>query len=107
MVTNNNGRMSATTANPGAMPPEERSDWPEYLPPFLANAAQVAPNGQLWVQQAVASDDTAPTYDIFDASGKLTGRVVLPKGVAWSGCSARCYVARADETIAVFSGSLQ
>lgn len=98
MVTNNNGRMSASTANPGTMLPEERSDWPEYLPPFLANAAQVAPNGQLWVLQAVASDDTAPTYDIFDASGKLTGRVVLPKRSRVVGFgSATVYVARADE----------
>lgn len=98
MVTNNNGRMSASTAPPSAMPPEERSDWPEYLPPFLANAAQVAPNGQLWVQQAAASDDTAPTYDIFDGSGKLTGRVVLPKRSRVVGFgSASVYVARADE----------
>lgn len=98
MVTNNNGRMSASTAPPSAMPSEERSDWPEYLPPFLANAAQVAPNGQLWVLQAAASDDTPPTYDVFDATGKLTGRVVLPKRSRVVGFgSAAVYVARADE----------
>ncbi|MGH7711860.1 MAG: hypothetical protein ACREOG_11290, partial [Gemmatimonadaceae bacterium] len=97
MVTNNNGRMSASTGAPAA-PPEERNDWPEFLPPFLANAAQVAPNGELWVLQAVASDDVLPTYDVFDASGKLTTRVQLPKRSRVVGFgSGTVYVTRSDE----------
>lgn len=97
-ITNENGRVSASTANPGSVPPEERNDWPEYLPPFLTNAALIAPNGQLWVHQASATDDAAPTYDIFDASGKLIGRVVLAKRSRVVGFgSATVYVARADE----------
>ncbi len=98
MVTNNNGRMSATTAPVGAGPPEERNDWPEYLPPFLTNAVHVAPNGDLWVLQATASEDIAPTYDIFDASGKLTARLELAKRSRVVGFgTGTVYVARYDE----------
>ncbi|HEV8363436.1 MAG TPA: hypothetical protein VGQ52_07945 [Gemmatimonadaceae bacterium] len=99
MITNNNGKMSASTAPPPSGPPEERDDWPEYLPPFLGNgAAQVAPNGQLWVLQASASDDVVPTYDIFDAAGKLTARVQLAKRSRVVGFGNNTvYVVRSDE----------
>ena len=99
MITNNNGKMSASTAPPPSGPPEERDDWPEYLPPFLGNgAAQVAPNGQLWVLQASASDDVLPTYDIFDAAGKLSARVQLAKRSRVVGFGNNTvYVVRSDE----------
>jgi hypothetical protein len=98
MITNNNGRMSATSAPVGALPPEERNDWPEYLPPFMANAAQVAPNGELWVLRAAASEDVAPTYDVFDGSGKLSARVQLAKRSRVVGFgNGTVYVARFDE----------
>ena len=98
MITNNNGRMSATAAPASAMPAEERTDWPEYLPPFMTNAAQVAPNGELWVLRATASEDIAPTYDIFDSSGKLTARLELPKRSRVVGFgTGTVYVARYDE----------
>jgi hypothetical protein len=97
MITNNNGRTSAT-AGPPPSAPQERNDWPEYLPPFLVNAAQVAPNGELWVLQASASDDAAPTYDVFDGAGKLTARVQLAKRSRVVGFgSGSVYVARFDE----------
>jgi len=77
---------------------QERDDWPEYFPPFLGNAVQVAPNGQVWVLQASASDDAAPTYDIFDAAGKLTSRVQLAKRSRVVGFgSGTVYVVRSDE----------
>lgn len=99
MITNDNGKMSASTAPPASGPPEERDDWPEYLPPFLGNGAvQVAPNGQLWVLQTAASDDIQPTYDIFDASGKLTARVQLAKRSRVVGFGTNTiYVVRSDE----------
>ncbi len=98
MITNDNGRMAASTAPPSALTPDERNDWPEYLPPFLTNAAQIAPNGELWVLQASASDDVLPTYDIFDATGKLTGRVVLATRSRVVGFgNGTVYVARLDE----------
>ncbi len=99
MITNNNGKMSASTAPPPSGPPEERDDWPEYLPPFMGNnALQVAPNGQLWVLQTEASDDVLPTYDVFDASGKLAARVQLAKRSRVVGFGTNTvYVVRSDE----------
>jgi hypothetical protein len=99
MIMNNNGKMSASTAPPPSGPPEERDDWPEYLPPFLGNGSvQVAPNGQLWVLQTAASDDIQPTYDIFDASGKLAARVQLEKRSRVVGFGTNTiYVVRSDE----------
>lgn len=99
IIANENGKMSASTAPPPSGPPEERDDWPEYLPPFLGNGAvQVAPNGQLWVLQATASDDVQPTYDIFDASGKLAARVQLAKRSRVVGFGTNTiYVVRSDE----------
>jgi hypothetical protein len=64
---------------PGGAP---RTDWPEVKPPFVSGrygGALVAPNGELWIGRSRAVDDP-PSYDIFDASGKLTARAVLPKG---------------------------
>lgn len=99
MITNNNGRMSASTAPPPAGPPEERNDWPEYLPPFMGNdALRVAPNGQLWVRRTTASEDVLPTYDIFDAQGKLASRVQLPKRSRVVGFGANSiFVVRLDQ----------
>jgi hypothetical protein len=99
MITNNNGKMSASTAPPPSGPPEERDDWPDYLPPFLGNGSvQVAPNGQLWVLQTLASDDGQPTYDIFDASGRLAARVQLAKRSRLVGFGTNTiYVVRSDE----------
>jgi hypothetical protein len=97
MVTNNNGRMSATTAPPPSTP-DERNDWPEYLPPFMNGAATVAPNGDLWVLQTTGSEDVTPTYDVFDASGKLSARVQLPKKSRVVGFgNGTVYVTRSDE----------
>ena len=77
--TVNQTRVIAGGGGPGGAP---RTDWPEVKPPFVAGrygAALVAPNGELWIGRSRAVDD-APSYDIFDASGKLTARAVLPKG---------------------------
>ncbi|MGQ0537314.1 MAG: hypothetical protein ACT4R6_00070 [Gemmatimonadaceae bacterium] len=97
-IMNREGRTSVTTAPPAALPPDARDDWPDYLPPFLANAVQVAPNGEVWVLRAAASDAVAPTYDVFDATGRLAARVTLAKRsrVVGFGASA-VYVARYDE----------
>lgn len=99
MVTNQNGRISASTAAPPSGPLEERDDWPEYLPPFMGNGAVLAaPNGQLWVLQTGASENVLPTYDIFDASGKLTGRLQLAKRSRVVGFGSNTvYVARSDQ----------
>jgi len=57
---------------------EEPTDWPAVMPPFDASRVFAAPNGQLWVGRYQSARDKAPRYDVFDASGKLTGQVVFP-----------------------------
>ena len=42
-------------------------------PPFAA------PNGQVWVLRTRAAKDKIPTYDVFDASGRVVSRVALPQ----------------------------
>lgn len=54
------------------------TDWPEYVPPFLASAALARPNGEVWVLRTRKPGDKIPTYDVFDASGRVIGRVALP-----------------------------
>jgi hypothetical protein len=97
MVTNENGRTSASVRPPQGAP-EERNDWPEYFPPFLGSGVQAAPNGHVWVLQAIASDDDTPTYDVFDGSGKLAQRVQIPKRSRVVGFgNGSVYVAKYDE----------
>lgn len=71
--------------------------WPDRMPPFLAGAATVAPDGTLWVLRTRRHDDPVPTYDLFDASGRLTGRVAIPAGTRLLGFGARSvYLIRTD-----------
>ncbi|MDA1080300.1 MAG: hypothetical protein O2973_01285 [Gemmatimonadetes bacterium] len=54
------------------------ADWPDFVPPFLANAANVRPNGEVWVLRSRKPGDDIPVYDVFDASGRVIGHVALP-----------------------------
>lgn len=75
-VTMNNGQRSAQMVP--MRDQDEPAEWPEYMPPFLAEPALVAPNGQLWIRRTTKAGE-APTYDIVDAAGKLVQRVVAPQ----------------------------
>ncbi len=57
----------------------EPTDWPEYLPPFLRSGQSifVAPDGRVWVARTREAKDNTPSYDVFDASGKVALRVAL------------------------------
>ncbi len=85
----------------GSAPPPPPSlsepDWPEFKPAFRDGTSQVAPDGSLWVQRYGAAD--APlVYDVFDASGRLTRQVAMPKGARLVGFGARgMYVATTTE----------
>lgn len=57
----------------------EPEEWPDALPPFLGDAVSFASDGNLWVQRAT-HPDAPTTYDIIDASGRVTSRVALPEG---------------------------
>ena len=72
--------------------------WPTHMPPFLAGAARVAPDGTLWVLRTRAHDDRVPTYDLFDPAGALTGRMALPRDTRLLGFGkGTVYLIRVDE----------
>jgi len=54
------------------------ADWPDFVPPFLSNAAASRPNGEVWVLRSRKPGDNVPVYDVFDATGRVIGRVALP-----------------------------
>jgi hypothetical protein len=96
-VTNQNGRTSVSSGPPPGGPPEP-SEWPELLPPFLQNAARVAPNGQLWVLRTREARDDKPTFDVFDGAGRLVSRVQLPPKTRLAGFgNGTAYIIRTDD----------
>ena len=54
--------------------------WPEFMPPFLRDAAIARNNGQIWVLRAAPTETAPSVYDVFDGAGRLAGRVQLPPG---------------------------
>lgn len=94
MVSNVNGRQSAQMSS---MPFEEPKEWPEYLPPFLNQAAVFAPDGMLWVRRTTPAD-APPTYDLIDGAGRVTQRVTLaPRSRIAGFGNGTVYVVRMDE----------
>jgi hypothetical protein len=73
--------------------------WPAEKPPFLGTGSvMAAPDGQVWVLRTRAHDDSIPTYDVFDGTGRVVERVALPKRtrlVAFGRGTA--YLARTDD----------
>jgi hypothetical protein len=72
--------------------------WPAVKPPFPNGGAMVASDGRLWVQRTRAHNDSIPTYDVFDAAGRVVERIALPKGGRLVGFGKGVvYVSRMDE----------
>jgi hypothetical protein len=95
---------SVAAAGGGRNASAARDDWPATMPPFAGRfgPARVAPTGEVWVPRARAAND-APTYDIFDATGKLTGRIAMPKGTRLLGFgNGTAYAYRMDEDDLVY-----
>ena len=67
-------RQEARTGSPprelGAYP-----DWPEVMPPFLAEPLLRAPDGRVWIRRPATSANLNPPYDVVDRRGALVGRV--------------------------------
>jgi hypothetical protein len=83
-----------------APPPfEEPTEWPATKPPFNANGIFATPAGEIWIARNRSAADPTPTYDVFSISGKLTGKVVLPKQtrVIGFGAGGTVYTIRVDE----------
>lgn len=86
----------SASAGPAKAIPDE--DFPKVLPPFLGAASlRVTPEGHLWVLRTRGPEEKNPTYDIFDASGKLIGRARLKPHSSVVGFGAgTVYVSRQD-----------
>jgi hypothetical protein len=88
-------RSSTRPAAIGDLP--KITDWPEYKPPFMQGATEIAPNGDLWVLRSPGEDEI-PRYDVFDSSGRLTGHVQLPRRARLVGFGKKSvYIVRLDE----------
>ena len=73
--------------------------FPETMPPFFGrDAVHLTPDGQLWVARMKNASTPIQSYDIFDPSGRLTGRAELPPGRRIAGFGAReVYVIHRDD----------
>ena len=97
MITNDNGRRSATMGPAGQT--QDPEVWGgEYMPPFLSGATLSFSNdGYLWVQRTGPAGQP-PTFDVIDRAGNLAQKVVLPKRARLLGFgNGAIYVARLDE----------
>ena len=89
---------NASVGAPANIQIPEPTDWPEVKPPFVGQAAIAAPNGQIWVLRTRAAADRTPSYDVFDASGRVVSRVALPENTRLLGFgNGTVYLARSDE----------
>ena len=72
--------------------------WPAVKPPFLAGAVHVTPEGQVWVLRTRAWNESIPTFDVFDATGRVIERVALPKRTRLIGFgNGVAFLARTDD----------
>lgn len=74
MATGRDGRRVQVTA---PSPYTEPDEWPRALPPYLDDAALMAPDGRLWIARTVALGE-APLYDVIDTEGRLVEQWRLP-----------------------------
>lgn len=100
-ATPSSGSSSPRSSGAIAVPPSTFDNpdatWPDYKPPFLANAAMSDRDGRVWVLRTRAHVDDVPTYDVFDGAGKFIERVVLPARTRLVGFGVNAvYLARPD-----------
>lgn len=77
-------------------------EWAEEFAPFRPDRAQISPQGHLWVERWLPSDEN-PLFDVFDGEGVKIGSVTLPEnrrligfGTTDAGAPA-VYLVRTDE----------
>ena len=82
MTVSNDGRgapqRSVSVGGGGDVQLPPLTDWPDFVPPFLSDAARSRPNGEVWVLRSRRPGDNVPVYDVFDATGRVIGKVALP-----------------------------
>ena len=96
MITNDNGRRSATIGPAGVQ--QDPEVWGgDYMPPFLQQALSFSNDGFLWVRRTGPAGQP-PTFDVIDRAGKVVQRVVLPKRSRLVGFgNGAVYTVRLDE----------
>ena len=98
MMTNDNGRRSATMAPQNNV--QDPETWGgEFMPPFLTGTNNVvfSNDGYLWIARTGPAG-MAPTYDVVDRGGNVVQRIVLPKRHRLLGFgNSAIYLARLDE----------
>jgi hypothetical protein len=55
------------------------TEFPDFLPPFVARTAIVAPDGRLWVERFRAANDSTPVFDVFDRTANRVLAITLPR----------------------------
>jgi hypothetical protein len=72
-------------------------EFPRQMPPFIARAVLVSPEGEIWVGRSHAGAAKTWQYDVFTASGRRVGSVPLNVGTMVVGFGrGTVYVARTD-----------
>ena len=74
-----NGRTTVAPAPRAPAGADDNIEWPATKPPFPSNAVRITPEGELWLLRTRPASDPIPSYDVFDAQGKLVRRVTLPR----------------------------
>jgi hypothetical protein len=69
------GGSRAAAPPPPDMPEQE---YPEFKPPFPGRNAWIAPDGNMWLLRSRLGGDPIPTFDVFNGSGVLIGKVSIP-----------------------------
>jgi hypothetical protein len=79
-------------------PDIETQEWPDVMPPFLAQAAMATADGRLVVARATAADAPERVYDVFDESGTLVHQIITSgdRRVVGFG-NGTAYVVRVDD----------
>ena len=96
MITNDNGRRSATMGPAGQQ--QDPEVWGgEFMPPFLQQALSFSNEGYLGVRRTGPAGQP-PTFDVIDRAGKVVQKVVLPKRSRLVGFgNGAVYTVRLDE----------
>ncbi len=65
----------ATRTGRESRDPSSFPEWPEIIPPFLAEALLPAPDDRLWIRRVPTAGNPDPPYDVVDRRGSLVARV--------------------------------
>ena len=92
-------QMSMARGAPGAesdFDPDDY-DWPDFKPPFPADAIRTDAHGRAWVQRHVRAGQPV-LYDLFDMGGERVAQVELPEDRRLAGFGQNSvYLVRADD----------